>query len=416
MPLVSYKSGLAYLESVSLRSIAEKYGTPLFVYSKETITQRCETLLKAFSKHPTLGCYALKANSNLSLIKHIFSKGLGADVVSGGELRKSLIAGLSSDKIIFSGVGKTKEEIREGINKGIFSFNVESLEEIRLIADVAKQENVHARISLRINPNINVKTNPYIATGLYKTKFGLPENQIKEALDLLKKCTELSLVGLSCHLGSQIKNTSPYAQASKRLVHIADNLQSQGYPIEFLDLGGGFGVSYEGGKTPAITDYAKAIQEPLKGKPYLLLVEPGRWIIAESGILLSQVLYVKSNPHKNFLITDASMTELIRPALYEAYHPIELCEKRRGKQEVFDIVGPVCETSDFLGLKRKLGPSRAGDYLWIGFCGAYGASMSSQYNVRPKAAEVLIDGSSVSIVRKKELLEDLWKNEDLSQI
>ncbi|MFM8270285.1 MAG: diaminopimelate decarboxylase, partial [Pseudomonadota bacterium] len=407
MPLVTYKSGLAFLDSVSLKSLAKKYGSPLFAYSKKNITERCRTLLKAFSNHPTLACYALKANSNLSLLNIIFSEGLGADVVSGGEFKKALVAGLPSNKIIFSGVGKTKNEISTGIKNGLFSFNVESLEELSFIAALAKQEKSRVRISLRINPNINVKTNPYIATGLYKTKFGIPESQIKEALELMRSFPELSLVGLSCHLGSQIKNISPYAQASKRLVHIADNLRAHNYPIEFLDLGGGFGVSYEGKKTPSITEYANAIQKPLKGKPYLLVVEPGRWIVAESGILVSEILYVKSNPHKKFFIIDASMTELIRPALYGAYHPIEVCEKRRGIQELVDVVGPVCETSDFLGLKRKLSPAKTGDYLWIGFCGAYGASMSSQYNMRPKAAEVLVDGDSVIVIRQRENLEDL---------
>ncbi|NBX76884.1 MAG: diaminopimelate decarboxylase [Proteobacteria bacterium] len=303
----------------------------------------------------------------------------------------------------------------EGLRSNIFSFNVESVEEINRIGEISRQQRTRARISLRINPNINVRTNPYIATGLYKTKFGFPESQIRSALSLIKNFPELSLVGLSCHLGSQIKNTGPYREASKRLVHIADELQDQGFSIEFLDLGGGFGISYDGKKTPPLSEYAKAVQEPPKGKPYLLVIEPGRWIVAESGILLSQVLYKKSNPHKNFLITDASMTELIRPALYEAYHPIELCEKRRGPQTTYDVVGPVCETADFLGLKRKLGPADSGDYLWVGFCGAYGSSMGSQYNVRPRPAEVLVDGDRVTLIRKRESLVDVWKNEILSE-
>lgn len=409
--MVTYKSGAAHLESVALGALAEKYGTPLFVYSQKRIKDNCATLLKSFSKHPTLGCYALKANSNLSLLKLIFQSGLGADVVSSGELKKALLVGLPTNKVVFSGVGKTKEELVEGIRKGIFSFNVESVEEIRLLGELTHLEKRKARLSLRINPNINVKTNPYIATGLYKTKFGFPESQIQEAVHLIKRSPELSLVGLSCHLGSQIKNTNPYSQAAKRLVQIADALRAENHPIEFVDLGGGFGVSYDGKKTPALSDYAKAIQQPLKGKPYLLIIEPGRWIVAESGILLSKVLYKKSNPHKNFLITDASMTELIRPALYEAYHPIELCKKIKGPEKLYDVVGPVCETSDFLGLKRRLGPTEAGDYLWTGFCGAYGASMGSHYNVRPKAAEVLVDGSSEKIIRQRESVEDLWKDE-----
>lgn len=413
MPLISYKNGLAHIEKVPLKALAEKYGTPLYVYSKKMIEERCNTLLKTFSKHPTLACYALKANSNLTLLKLVFEAGLGADVVSIGELKKASLAGIHPDRIVFSGVGKTKEELVQAIRTGLFSFNAESVEEIKMIGQLARQEKMAVRLSLRINPNINVKTNPYIATGLYKTKFGFPESQISEALAEISKVPELSLVGLSCHLGSQIKNTSPYSQASKRLVQISDDLCLQNYPISFLDLGGGFGVSYEGKKTPPLADYAKAIQTPAKGKPYLLVIEPGRWIIAESGILITKVLYTKSNPYKNFLITDASMTELIRPALYEAFHPIDTCEKKKGPQRTYDVVGPVCETSDFLGLKRKLGPVQSGDYLYIGFCGAYGASMGSNYNVRPKAAEVLIDESRVQLIRKREPLEDLWKNETL---
>jgi len=415
MGLVTYKAGKAYVESVALIELAKQHGTPLFVYSQKNIQDRCASLLKAFSKHPTLACYALKANSNLSLLKLIFDKGLGADVVSIGEMKKALRAGQSAERVIFSGVGKTQDEIREGLHSHIFSFNAESVDEIRLIGETARQERTKARISLRINPNISVKTNPYIATGLYKTKFGFPETQIKSALSLINEFPELNLVGLSCHLGSQIKTSGPYREASKRLVHIADQLRQQGFSIEFLDLGGGFGVSYEGKKTPPLEEYARAIQEPAKGRPYLLVVEPGRWIVAESGILLSKVLYKKANPHKNFLITDASMTELIRPALYEAFHPIELCEKRKGPQLVYDVVGPVCETSDFLGLKRKMGLVESGDFLWIGFCGAYGSSMGSHYNVRPKVAEVLVNGSGVTLIRKRESLEEVWKNEILSE-
>jgi len=414
MAPVTYKSGKAFVEEVSLESLAEEYGTPLYVYSKKSIEERCKSLVKTFSKHPTLICYALKANSNLSLLKFIFNHGLGSDVVSFGELQKALKAGLRSSKVVFSGVGKTKEELVQALRCNIFSFNAESIEEIQLLGRLATEEQIPARLSLRINPNINVKTNPYIATGLYKTKFGFPESQIKDALAEIRKTPALSLVGLSCHLGSQIKATAPYSQAAKRLVLIADGLRMENFPVEFLDFGGGFGVSYDGKKTPPLSEYAKAIQTPAKGKPYLLVIEPGRWVIAESGILLSKILYKKSNPHKNFLITDASMTELIRPALYDAFHPIDLCKKKKGPPSVYDVVGPVCETADFVGLKRRLGPADSGDCLWIGFCGAYGASMGSNYNVRPKAAEVFVDGSKVTLIRKREPLEDLWKNETLS--
>lgn len=410
---VNYKNKEAQLEGHSLNDLANKFGTPLFAYSESFIRHKCQELKTAFSKHPTLACYALKANSNLSLLKIIFKEGLGADVVSQGELRKALLSKAVPENIVFSGVGKRDEEIREGIQSGIFSIQVESLEELDLIRQISSEQKQEVKISLRINPNINVKTNPYIATGLYKTKFGIPESQIPEALSLLKQASKVRIVGLSCHLGSQIKDTAPYLKASTRLVEIADGLRENGFLIEVLDLGGGFGVSYQGEKVPKLSDYAAAIQKPLHKTPYRLIVEPGRWIIAESGILLSRVIYTKSNPHKNFLVLDASMTELIRPALYEAHHEILSSKKTNPRKKVYDIVGPVCETSDFLGLERKLPEMKSGEIVWISHAGAYGSSMASHYNVRPQAAEVLLSEGKTVLIRQKEPLEDIWKNESV---
>jgi len=408
---VHYKNRVAFLEGSALQDLAKKFGTPLFAYSENFIRQRCQELKKAFSSHPTLACYALKANSNLSLLKIIFQEGLGADVVSQGELKKALLSEVVPEQIVFSGVGKKPEEILEGIQSGIFSFQVESLGELELLQKISAQQKKEVRICLRINPNINVKTNPYIATGLYQTKFGIPESQIGEALALLGKKSSVHLVGLSCHLGSQIKDTVPYLKASNRLVEIADGLREDGYSIEILDLGGGFGVSYKGEKVPALSAYAEAIQKPLRKKPYRLIIEPGRWIVAESGILISRVLYTKSNPHKNFLVLDASMTELIRPALYEAHHEIQGCKKTSRGKQIYDIVGPVCETSDFLGLERGMPEVESGELLWISHSGAYGSSMASHYNVRPQAAEVLVSGKKVTLIRKRESLEDVWRDE-----
>lgn len=374
----------------SPQALAKKYGTPLFVYSKQYLIKRCQDLLKAFNPYPTLPCYALKANPHPEILKILFKSGFGADVVSLGELKRALDSGADPKKIVFSGVGKQKEEILFGIRKGVLSFNVESVSELRLISELSSQTKTRTRISLRINPNIDVKTNPYIATGLYKTKFGLPENQIKEAIDLISRAPYLELVGLSCHLGSQILSITPYQQAAKRLLQIAQNLEKAGFNLKLLNLGGGFGVSYKGEKVPTISDYARSIQKVMKGSSYQLVIEPGRWLVAEMGVLISKVLYVKSNPHKNFLIIDASMTELIRPALYEAYHPIELCKPRKGPKKRFDVVGPVCETGDFLGLDRDFGPVKSDDLVLVGLAGAYGASMSSEYNLRPKAKEIVV--------------------------
>jgi len=409
--VIHYKKGIAFLEKVSLQDLAQQFGTPLFVYSQSLLQDRCKEIKEAFASHPTKVCYALKANSNIALLKFIFSMGIGADVVSGGELEKALLAGALPEQIVFSGVGKTVSEIELALKKHIFSFNVESVEEIQLIGTIAKQMSQSVSISLRINPNINVKTNPYIATGLYRTKFGFPESQIAEALQSLRECPELKLKGLSCHLGSQIHQLLPYTQATRRLRKLADELRAQGHAIETLDVGGGFGVDYHGKPSHSLDAYAKAIQKEVKDTDYGLLIEPGRSLVAEAGILVSTVLFTKHNPYKHFVIVDASMTELIRPALYEAFHPIEPCLKRKGKLCKVDIVGPVCETSDFLGTSRLLPPLQRGDLVWIGFCGAYGSSMSSNYNVRPRAAEVLVSSKEVKQVCKREALADLWKRE-----
>lgn len=409
--LIKYQGHQAVIESVPLENLGKRFGTPLFVYSKSLLEERCKKIKNAFSSHPTTLCYAIKANHNLSLLKLIFSKGLGADVVSEGELKKALVAGAPAKRIVFSGVGKGLPEIGAGIKHQILSFQVESLSELKLLSEVATSKKRKISLSLRINPNIPVETNPYIATGLYETKFGLPENQIAEALNLIKQNNKLHLVGLSCHLGSQIFATEPFGQASQRLVDIANQLSLQKFKIRFLDLGGGFAVSYQKEKETRIEDYASAIQKPIKKTPYHLIVEPGRWLVAESGLILAKVIHTKENPHKRFIILDAAMTELIRPALYEAYHPIEPCRKKQGKKKRFDVVGPVCETGDFLGLERCLVPPEPGDYFWIGFAGAYASSMSSEYNLRPKAAEVLVSKSRATLIRKRARIEASWKNE-----
>ncbi len=411
MSLIHTQRQEALIEDLKLSSLAERFDTPLFVYSGQFLENRCQEIIKAFSGYPTQVCYALKANSNLSILKTIFRSGIGADVVSGGEFKKALLAKCPSNQIVFSGVGKRVSEIEAALETGVLSFNAESVEEIQAIASVARKLKKKVPLSLRINPNISVKTNPYIATGLYETKFGFPESQIGEALEVLKETSELELVGLSCHLGSQIQQLTPYAEATRRLRKIASDLKHNGWTIRYLDLGGGFGVNYQGASAHSLQDYAKAIQRELTNSSYLLVVEPGRSIVAESGILLTRILYQKKNARKSFVIVDASMTELIRPALYDAYHPIEPCVKRKGSLKKVDVVGPVCETSDFLGLGRKLPPIKTGDLLWIGYCGAYASAMSSQYNVRPRAAEVLVTGKKATLIRRREKLEDLWEDE-----
>ena len=404
MTVIHYQKGKALIESVALSDLAEQYGTPLFVYSADFLLGQCDRIKKAFSSHPTTICFAMKANSNEELLRQMVSQGLGMDVVSGGELKRALHVGTPAKKIVFSGVGKTASEIELGIGREIFSFNVESVAELDLIGEISKRLGKNVSVSLRINPNISVKTNPYIATGLYRTKFGFPENQIPDAVATLKKWPRLKLVGLSCHLGSQIRSTQVYQQATTRLLHIAEKLKASGFVLSHLDLGGGFGVAYKQEANPEIEAYAQSIQKALAKTPYQLMIEPGRWLVAECGILLSRVLFTKENPHKRFVIVDAAMTELIRPALYEAYHPIEPCLKRTGAKRVVDVVGPVCETADFLGLKRSMSPLQSGDLIWIGYAGAYGFSMASNYNLRPRPAEVLVQGAQGKLIRKRESL------------
>lgn len=409
--LIQYRGHEAFIEGVSLESVAKKFGTPLFVYSKSYLEKRCEKIKSAFSSHPTTICYAMKANHNLTLLKLFFSKALGADVVSEGELKKALEAGAKSSKIVFSGVGKSSQDIQAGTRDKILSFQVESLSELQLLGEIARTQKKAITLSLRINPHIAVKTNPYIATGLYETKFGLPEDQVSHAISFIRSNKGLNLIGLSCHLGSQIFETDPFAQAAQRLVGMANSLVGEGFKIRSLDLGGGFAVSYDQEKETKIEDYARAIQTPLKKSPYQLIVEPGRWLVADSGILLARVIHTKENPHKRFIILDAAMTELIRPALYEAFHPIDVCMKKPGKKKRFDVVGPVCETGDFLGLNRCFVPPERGDCFWIGFAGAYASSMSSEYNLRPKAAEVLVKKNKTSLIRKRPAIEHSWRLE-----
>lgn len=378
--------------------LTSRWGTPLYVYSKPILEAAAREWKSAF---PGLVCYAVKANSNLSILRIFAEAGLGADVVSVGELERALKAGFAPERIVFSGVGKTAAELTRAIEVGIASIQIETLDEIRLLAAIGKP----ARVSLRVNPEIDAKTDPYIATALPQSKFGFPEKSLGEAL-IAARAAGLHLVGLSCHLGSQIQSLDPYREAARRLVAIAKRLPEK---LDFIDVGGGLGVGYRGETPPSVAELARELHAIVQGPR--LFVEPGRRLVAESGVLLARVLGVKRSPAKNFIIVDAGMNDLLRPSLYEAYHPVASHPARGGAEEVFDVVGPVCESGDFLALDRKLAPPKVGDIVVISYAGAYGFSMASNYNSRPRPAEILLDGANERVIRKRETLESLWEEE-----
>ena len=403
-----HRDEVAYCENVSLEHLAEIFGTPLYVYSQSTLERTCRELKNAFASHPTLPCFAVKANGNLSVLKEIFAQGFGADIVSVGELERALLAGAKPSEIVYSGVGKRPEEIARALDVGILSFNVESIGELQLIGRIAAQKGTVAPISVRINPNINVKTHPHIATGLYSTKFGIPESDLTEVANEVRKNSSLEWVGLDCHIGSQIVEIEPFQQAAQRLSTKAVELKKEGFSLKCLNLGGGVGIQYLEEKPFLFKDYAECILKEISPTGMRLVLEPGRCIVGNAGILLTRVLGIKRNAEKTFVIVDAAMTELIRPSLYEAYHGIELVRPRSKKAEAVDIVGPVCETGDFLARDRQMELPHVGDLLFVRSAGAYGASMGSRYNARPLAAEVLVQKSASRLVRRREQLSDIW--------
>ena len=399
-----------------LKKIALEYGTPVYVYDKVYIDTQCREFLAAIQHRPLTACYAVKANGNISLLREIFAQGFGADVVSWGEFARAIKAECAPDKIVFSGVGKSKDEIGKALEYGLLAFNVESLFELIHINECARNVNKKAPICLRINPNIDAKTNPYIATGLYETKFGLAEEVLPQALDLIKKLKHIELIGIACHIGSQITDLSPLKQAVTRMTKIIAALKSQGLPLSVLDMGGGLGISYGSEEAPALKDYGAIMTNALTGSEIRLVLEPGRVIAGNGGVLLTRVIGAKATATKRFVVVDAAMTELIRPCLYEAFHDLSIIdsESSEGPLVKTDIVGPVCETSDFLVQNRLLPDLSEGDLLAVHSCGAYAASMGSNYNTRPRPPEVLVsDRSHYKLIRRRENIVDIWRNEEL---
>ena len=406
------KNGVLHAESVPLTAVAERFGTPCYVYSRAALTNALLEFQQELSGLDALICYAMKANSNLAVLNVFARLGAGFDIVSGGELQRALAAGGDPQKIVFSGVGKRADEIRQALDAGILCFNVESAAELERLNEVAGSHGRKAPISLRVNPDVDAKTHPYISTGLKENKFGVA---FEEALALYRRAAELphlTINGIDCHIGSQLLDAAPFAEALDKLLQLVDRLQSEGIQLHHIDLGGGLGIRYRDETPPSIQAYLAPLLGELKNRRLKILFEPGRRLVGNAGILLTRVEYLKPGEAKNFAIVDAAMNDLARPALYDAWHDIQPVSPRTGSPRAWDIVGPVCESSDFLGRERPL-DLQAGDVLAVMSAGAYGMTMSSNYNTRPRAAEVMIDGDTMHLIRRRETINDLYAHETL---
>lgn len=408
----SYRAGRLFAEGVDLAALAARYGTPCYIYSRAAIEEQWRAFDAAFAARDHLVCYAVKANSNIALLNLLARLGSGFDIVSLGELERVMAAGGDPRKVIFSGVGKRADEMRRALELGIYCFNVESAAELERLNEVAANLALRAPISLRVNPDVDARTHPYISTGLAENKFGVDINTALEIYLHAAHLENIEVLGIACHIGSQLTETEPFVAALKRVLKLVDRLAERGVAITHLDLGGGLGIRYNDEAPPAPADYAAALLEELRGRAYKILIEPGRAIVGNAGVLLTKVEYLKHNEHKNFAVVDAAMNDLMRPALYQAYHDIKLVHERSGSKQTYEIVGPVCESGDFLGHERSLN-LRQDDVLAIMSAGAYGMSMSSNYNTRPRAAELLVDGEEIHLIRRREVLSDLFSGEQL---
>lgn len=408
----TYRDNVLFAEGVALPAIAERFGTPTYVYSRAHIEAQYRAYADALAGMPHLVCFAVKANSNLGVLNVLARLGAGFDIVSRGELERVLAAGGQPDRIVFSGVGKSREDMRRALEVGVHCFNVESAEELERLQEVAASLGKRAPISLRVNPDVDAGTHPYISTGLKENKFGIDIARAEAVYTRAAELPNLDIIGVDCHIGSQLTNLSPFLDALERLLDLVDRLAEKGVRIRHLDLGGGLGVQYREEQPPLAGDYIAAVRERIAGRDLALVFEPGRSIVANAGVLLTQVEFLKRTDHKNFAIVDAAMNDLIRPALYEAWMDIVSVERRDAPTERYDIVGPICETGDFLGKDRDLA-LREGDLLAVRSAGAYGFVMSSNYNTRGRAAEVLVDGDQVHEVRRRETLTELFAGESL---
>ena len=412
MDAFNYRGGELFAEGVALSAIAERFGTPTYVYSRAHIEAQYRTFADALEGMPHLVCFAVKANSNLGVLNVLARLGAGFDIVSGGELERVLAAGGSADKIVFSGVGKTREDMRRALEVGVHCFNIESTDELERLQIVAAELGVRAPVSLRVNPDVDAGTHPYISTGLKENKFGIAIADAEDVYVRAAQLPNLEVLGVDCHIGSQLTTLEPFIDALDRLLALVDRLGDCGIYLRHIDLGGGVGVRYRDEEPPLVADYIKAVRERLEGRDLALMFEPGRYIVANAGVLLTQVEYLKHTEHKDFAIVDAAMNDLIRPALYQAWMDVTAVRPRNTATRSYDIVGPICETGDFLAKGRELALEE-GDLLAVHSAGAYGFVMSSNYNTRGRAAEVLVDGDQAFEVRRRETVAELFAGESL---
>ena len=409
---VSSQDGNLFIERTSLATVASQFGTPCYVYSKAAISNNFLAYQSALAEKEHLICYAVKANSNIAVLQTLAQLGAGFDIVSIGELERVLRAGGDPAKVVFSGVAKTASEMQRALELGIHCFNVESEAELELLNSTAASCNLVAAVSLRVNPDVDAQTHPYLSTGLKENKFGIDINLAAQVYQRAAQMAHINVVGVDCHIGSQLVDIAPFVAALERLLALVDELAQLGITLQHIDIGGGLGVRYEQEQPPTPQSYMSAILPLLKGRSETLVLEPGRSICANAGVMLTQVQYLKSNGEKNFAIVDAAMNDMIRPALYQAWMDIQPISTGNSENALYDVVGPVCETGDFLAKDRSLAIS-AGDYLCLMSAGAYGFVMSSNYNSRPRAPEVMVDGDQVHLVRRRETLEDLLSGESL---
>jgi diaminopimelate decarboxylase len=402
----NYKGSQLFVEELSAEELAQKYETPLYVYSQEILLSNYHSFQEAFQDFPTTICYALKANSNPALLRLLAKEGSGADIVSIGELRLALAAGIPAEKIVFTGVGKTEKEIIAALKAGVFLLNVESDQELKLTDAIARRLKKKARIGIRVNPDIDPQTHPYISTGLKQHKFGVPMSDAMKLYRLAHSLKNIQVAGIHMHLGSQMGSSAPMIEGFQKILSFIDKLEKSKIHIEVMDVGGGLSIAYAAGDTQVhASDLAAAFKKHLRNRKLKLILEPGRSIVGKAGILLTQVLYTKRGTDKQFVIVDAGMNDLLRPSLYGAYHEVIPTRKINRKKIVADIVGPVCETGDFLAINRKITQPEPGELLAVMDTGAYGYSMSSNYNVRPRPAEVLVNGKVATLIRKREVLD-----------
>ncbi|MEO1898804.1 MAG: diaminopimelate decarboxylase [Methylococcales bacterium] len=413
MDYFNYRKNKLFAEEVAVEEIVSRYGSPCYIYSRATFERHWKAFNQAFGKHPHLICYAVKANSNIAILNILARLGSGFDIVSQGEMERVLAAGGSPDKIIFSGVGKREDEIIAALKIGIRCFNIEVSGELDRINQLAANLGVIAPVSFRVNPDVDAQTHPYISTGLKENKFGIDIQKALVEYRRADKMQHIQVIGMDCHIGSQLTDTTPFLAALDKVLALANTLKQEGIELHHLDLGGGLGIRYQDEQPPSPEDYVAAILQRLGDSPYDIALEPGRAIAGNAGILVTRVEYLKPTEHKNFAIVDAAMNDLIRPALYSAWQDIIPVDNSSAEEEYsWDIVGPICETGDFLGKDRKLQLAQ-GDLLAVRSSGAYGFTMSSNYNSRPRAAEVMVDGQQMHLIRARESISQLWQGEKL---